>query len=585
MKSLFYLNKFLWKYRVLLSLGFSFVFIANIFALYPAEFVRKAFDNILNAIQKDNINNAIYILIIKYSLLIVVFAMLKGVFMYFMRQTIIVVSRKIEYDLKNEVYIKYQDLSKSFYQKNNTGDLMNKITEDIGRIRMYTGPGLMYTVNIATLFTLVITRMLMINLTLTLYVLIPLPILAISVYYVSSKINIKSEDVQKELSNLTTKAQEAFSGIKLVKIFTNEENSLKTFKRNCKVYTKKQLELAKTEAFFFPLVIIMIGISTILTIYIGGLESFKGNITSGNIAEFIIYINMLAWPIASIGWVTSLVQRAAASQKRINELLETPEEILNTVEKETKIEGDILFDNVSFIYKNTGIKALNNINITIKEKSSFGIFGKTGSGKSTLVDLICRVYDSSSGEIRFNKTEIKDLNLNSLREAIGYVPQDGYLFSGTVEENIIFGSEKRIKSEITDAAKKADIIEEISRLPNKFDTMIGERGVQISGGQKQRLAIARTLYKKPEIFIFDDCLSAVDANKEKNILQSLKKETQNKTVILVSHRISTLSDCDYIIVLEKGNIIEGGTHKELLIKKGLYYKIYLQQQNHPIYNN
>ena len=584
MNSLSYLNKFLWKHRFLLFLGVCFVIIANIFALYPAEFVRKAFDNILK-FGEEKTAKSIYHIIIKYSLLIIGFAILKGIFMYFMRQTIIVVSRKIEFDLKNEVYSKYQSLSKSFYQKNNTGDLMNRITEDISRVRMYVGPGIMYAINISTLFILVISKMINISLILSLYVMAPLPILAISVYYVSRNINTKSEKVQKELSNLTTKAQETFSGIRIIKIFTNEKNSVRSFIKNCTDYTKKQLDLVRVEALFFPLVITMIGVSTILTIYIGGLESFKGNISSGNIAEFIIYINMLAWPVASIGWVTSLTQRAAASQKRINDLLYNSEEGSNFTTKPTPIKGNISFKNVSFTYKNTGIKALDNINILIKEKSTFGIFGKTGSWKSTFVDLICRIHDTSSGEIKFDDTNIKNLNLNYLRDSIGYVPQDGYLFSGTIEENITFGSHKKTDSEIKTAAITSSILKEITRFPNKFNTLIGERGIQISGGQKQRLAIARVMYKKPKIYIFDDCMSAIDMKKEETILRNLKKETKNKTTILISHRISTLSHCDYIIVLNNGKIIESGTPEELLKKQEYYYTAFLKQQNKLTCNN
>ena len=573
MKHLKYLNKFLWKYRVLLLIGSFFVCIANIFALYPAEFVRKAFD----AILLEN-NNITYILI-KYTSLIILFAILKGVFMYFMRQTIIVMSRKIEFDIKNEIYIQYQKLERAFYKKNKIGDLMNRISEDVSRIRMYVGPGLMYAINIVILFSLVLYKMFSINITLTLYVLIPLPILAITVYFVSNKINYRSERVQNQLSKLTTIAQETYSGIKLTKSFNNQFNSWSLFLDACKKYTQKQLYLVKIEAFFFPLIITLIGSSTILTVYVGGIESLKGNITTGNIAEFIIYINMLAWPVASIGWVTSLIQRAAASQERINNFLLLNSEIKNTIDLKEYLSGDIIFNNVCFTYKNTNTRALKNISLNIKEGKSLGIFGKTGSGKSTIANLICRFYDTTEGEIMLNKTNIKNLDLTTLRSKIGYVPQDDYLFSGTIKENIIFGSDIVEEARIVEAIKNAEIFEEINNLSNGLETIIGERGVQLSGGQRQRLAIARALYKHSEIFILDDCLSAVDANKERKILENLKQLSKGKTNIIISHRVSSIKHAYNIIVLDKGRIIEQGSHKNLLEKKGFYYTIYNNQSN------
>ena len=573
MKHLKYLNKFLWKYRVLLLTGSFFVCIANIFALYPAEFVRKAFD----AILLEN-NNITYILI-KYTSLIILFAILKGVFMYFMRQTIIVMSRKIEFDIKNEIYIQYQKLERAFYKKNKIGDLMNRISEDVSRIRMYVGPGLMYAINIVILFSLVLYKMFSINITLTLYVLIPLPILAITVYFVSNKINYRSERVQNQLSKLTTIAQETYSGIKLTKSFNNQFNSWSLFLDACKKYTQKQLYLVKIEAFFFPLIITLIGSSTILTVYVGGIESLKGNITTGNIAEFIIYINMLAWPVASIGWVTSLIQRAAASQERINNFLLLNSEIKNTIDLKEYLSGDIIFNNVCLTYKNTNTRALKNISLNIKEGKSLGIFGKTGSGKSTIANLICRFYDTTEGEIMLNKTNIKNLDLTILRSKIGYVPQDDYLFSGTIKENIIFGSDIVEEARIVEAIKNAEIFEEINNLSNGLETIIGERGVQLSGGQRQRLAIARALYKHSEIFILDDCLSAVDANKERKILENLKQLSKGKTNIIISHRISSIKHAYNIIVLDEGRIIEQGSHKDLLEKKGFYYTIYNNQSN------
>lgn len=578
MKHLFYLNKFFWKYRTLLSIGTVFIIIANLFALYPAEFVRKAFDAVILSMNTGNSSNTSEILI-KYGSLIVLFAILKGIFMYCMRQTIIVISRKIEYDLKNEIYQQYQALSTSFYKKNKTGDLMNRISEDVSKVRMYLGPALMYAINIFILFLLVISKMLSISTTLTFFVLLPLPILAVSVYFVSSTMNKRSEKVQAQLSDITTVAQETFSGIKIIKSFSNEENALEVFMNSCKSYTKRQLELVKIEALFFPLIISMIGVSSVLTIYIGGLESFKGNISTGNIAEFIIYVNMLAWPVASIGWITSLVQRAAASQERINDFLLLTSDIENKTTEHTSIEGDIVFNEVNLSYTDTNIQALKNLSFRLKEGNTLGIFGKTGSGKSTIAKLVCRLYDTSTGSISFGNTNIKNLNLNSLRTAIGYIPQDGYLFSGTIRENIAFSSDTIDNQKIIEAAKKADILDEINNFKEGLDTIIGERGVQLSGGQRQRLAIARTFYKNPSLYIFDDCLSAIDATKEQRILKQLKVESKAKSSIIISHRISTLKDADKIIVLENGEITESGSHSELLSQKGFYFEMHQIQTN------
>ena len=576
MKHLRYLNIYLWKYKNILFLGLVFIFITNIFAIYPAEFVRNALNELIEKLNSQSNENSSFILL-KYGLLIVLFAVLKGVFLYMTRQTIIVMSRKIEYDLKNEVFDQYQQLSISFYKKNKTGDLMNRITEDITKVRMYLGPAVMYSINLIFLFSLVIYKMFSVSPTLTYYVLFPLPILAISVYFVSNRINKKSERVQAQLSTVTAVAQESFSGVRIIKSFTNEENTLRVFYQSCKEYTKRQIALIKIEAMFIPLIITLIGVSTILTIYIGGLEVFKGNITTGNIAEFIIYVNMLAWPVASVGWVTSLIQRAAASQERINEFLNISPNIENFVKEQTKITGNIEFKKVSLVYSDTDIQALNQISFKIKNGEQLGIFGKTGSGKTSIVNLICRLYDPNNGEIIIENKNIKSHNLNSLRSSIGYVPQDGYLFSGTIRDNISFSSDTFDENEIILAAKKAEILDEINSFPKKFDTVIGERGIQLSGGQRQRLAIARVFYKKPQLYIFDDCLSAIDANKEKKILNNLKKETSSNTTIIISHRISSLENSNNIIVLEKGKIIEEGSHKTLIKNKGFYSQIHVNQ--------
>ena len=578
MKHLKYLNKFLWNYRKTLFLGLCFIFITNIFAIYPAEFVRTALDSLLERLNGTE-NKGISLLLLKYGCLIVLFAILKGVFLYFTRQTIIVMSRKIEFDLKNEVFDQYQKLSIGFYKQNKTGDLMNRITEDISKVRMYLGPAIMYTINLSILFSLVIYKMCSVSIILSVYVLTPLPLLAISVYFVSNKINKKSEKVQAQLSTITAISQESFSGIRIIKSFTNEENSLNVFYESCKKYTQRQIELIKIEAMFIPLIITLIGISTVLIIYVGGLEVFKGNITTGNIAEFIIYVNMLAWPVASVGWVTSLIQRAAASQERINEFLQIKAEIQNTSNSKEPINGDIEFINVNLIYDDTKIKALDNLSFKINEGKQIGIFGKTGSGKTTIANLICRLYDVTNGAIMINNLDIKSTNLNTLRSSIGYIPQDGYLFSGTIRENISFADDLDNIEEVKIAAQKAEMLDEINSFPDKFNTVIGERGVQLSGGQRQRLAIARVFYKKPKIYIFDDCLSAVDANKEQKILKNLRIETKDKTTIIISHRVSTLEKSDNIIVLDNGAISEQGTHNELLKNKRFYSQIHVNQSN------
>ena len=590
MQHLKYLYKFLYTHKQKLFVGFFFVLVSNIFALYPAEFVRKAFDNILENTQNINYNNTDIDLvsisnkiILKYTSLILLFSVLKGVFMYYMRQTIIVVSRNIEFDLKNEIYQKYQELNLEFYKKNKTGDLMNRISEDVSKVRMAVGPGLMYTINITTLFFLVINKMLDINTKLTLFTLIPFPLLAISIYYVSNKINLRSEKAQKQLSKITATTQESYSGIEIIKSFNQQKNIIENFVSQCKNYTKKQIDLIKIEAFFFPLIIVLIGSSTLITIYVGGLESFNNNISTGNIAEFIIYINMLAWPIASIGWITSLLQRASASQERINNFLKIKPQIYQTNNKNTFIKGNIKFKDVSLTYNDTNIKALKNINLEINEGKTLGIFGKTGSGKTTILDLITRLYDSTSGEISLDNINIKKINLSTIRSHIGYVPQDGYLFSGTIKENIIFSSDIYNYDKMIEAAKYAEILEEIITFKDGFNTLVGERGVQLSGGQKQRLSIARVFYKNPSMYIFDDCLSAIDKQKSKNILINLNKKIKSKTSIIVSHKISSLKNLDNIIVLKKGKIIQTGTHK-ILIRKAGYYKDMFNKQSSNLEN-
>ena len=550
---------------------------SNFFALYPAEFVKVALDKVLASLKQTNNFNDIKSDIIKYSTLILLFSLGKGVFMFLMRQTIIVMSRKIEFDLKNEIYRKYQSLSMSFYSKNNTGDLMNRISEDVSRVRMYLGPAIMYFINISVLFSLVIFKMFSISKVLSLYVLAPLPILAISVFFVSSKINFKSDKVQKQLSRITSIAQENYSGIYILKSFAYEKLSLKKFRNNCNKYIKKQLDLIKIEALFYPLIVTLIGTSTLLTIYIGGIEASKGNITTGTIAEFIIYVNMLSWPVASVGWLTSLIQRAEASQKRINEFLSDDSTIKNFGKQKIVSTDEIEFKNVFFRYEKSKDYALKDISFKIKKGETLGIFGKTGSGKSTILALITRNYDLSNGDILFNKKPIYEYDLESLRRKFGYVPQDGYLFSGTIEENISYSSSKIDRKNLNLASINAAIDGEIKKFPKKYKTKIGERGVQLSGGQKQRISIARAFYTKPEIYILDDCLSAVDSITERKIVKNLNKLSSKTTSIVVSHRIMSLVKCDNIIVLDEGKIIESGTHTDLIKKNGFYFRMFTNQ--------
>ncbi len=552
---------------------------SNFFALYPAEFVKVTFDKVLEALEQARNFIDIKSEIIKYSMLIILFSLGKGVFMFLMRQTIIVMSRRIEFDLKNEIYNKYQNLSMSFYSKNNTGDLMNRISEDVSRVRMYLGPAIMYFINISVLFSLVIFKMFSISEVLSLYVLAPLPLLAISVFFVSSKINYKSDKVQIQLSRITSIAQENYSGIYILKSFAYEKSILKKFKINCDKYINKQLDLIKTEALFYPLIVTLIGTSTLLTIYIGGIEVSKGNITTGTIAEFIIYVNMLSWPVASIGWLTSLIQRAEASQKRINEFL-SDNSIVKNIGKQNLVSVDeIEFKNIFFKYEKSKNYALKDISFKLKKGETLGIFGKTGSGKSTILDLITRIHDLSQGEILFNNKPINKYDVKSLRKKFGYVPQDGYLFSGTIEENISYSSNKIDRKKLSLASTNAAVDGEINKFPNKYKTKIGERGVQLSGGQKQRISIARAFYTNPDIYIFDDCLSAVDSITERKIIKNLNKLSSKTTSIIVSHRILSLVKCDNILVFDDGKIIEEGTHSELLKNKGFYFKIYTNQSH------
>lgn len=584
MNDLKYLIKYYKKYRYRFFIGVFFVVISNIFALYPAKYTRMAFDKAKEAIDaQDQIAatadyGELTQTLIYFGVMVILFAILKGVFMFFMRQTIIVMSRMIEFDLKNEIYSHYQKLDLSFYKRNNTGDLMSRISEDVSRVRMFLGPATMYPINIISLFSLIVYTMLSINVKLTLFVLAPLPIMSISIFYISKVIHQKSERVQIQLSKLSTFSQETFSGIRIIKSFTNEKSNSKFFETETKNYLKENVSLARTNALFFPFMLLLIGLSTLLTIYIGGKEAIAGNITTGNIAEFIIYVNMLTWPMASIGWVTSIIQRADASQKRINEFLKTEPEIVNQNNSNSIIKGNIRFDKVSFTYPDTGIKAIDNISFELNLGSTLAIVGKTGSGKSTIAQLINRLIIPTKGEILIDEQKIESLNLYDLRNNIGFVPQESILFSDTISNNIAFGLKENNDFElIKQAAQKANVHENIMKFPKQYETKVGERGVTLSGGQKQRVSIARALIKSPQILIFDDCLSAVDTKTEDSILSSIKSESKDKTSIIISHRISTIKHADHIIVLNKGTVSEQGTHEELIKLNGIYFEMNSQQ--------
>ncbi|MEI6489070.1 MAG: ABC transporter ATP-binding protein [Bacteroidota bacterium] len=579
MNSLRHINKYFFKYKWRLLLGIGFVAISNFFAVYSVTFVRDAIDYLKDVEKLKAAGDNPYNQLLIYAGVIIGWALVSGFFLFLMRQTIIVMSRLIEKDLKNEIFDHYQRLDIGFYKRNNTGDLMNRISEDVSRVRMYIGPAIMYIVNTIITFTLTIGVMMEVDLKLTLYVLLPLPFLAISIYYVSNVINKKSTKVQEQLSDITTHAQEAFSGIKVLKAYGRENHSASVFEKLSIEYRKRTMELVKVESLFQPFMILLIGLSTIFTIYIGGMQAISGKITYGNIAEFIVYVNRLTWPIASLGWVTSLIQRAAASQTRINQFLETKPEIMNETEEQTEINGSIEFKNVSFSYADSGIQALKNISFSIPQNTSLAIIGRTASGKSTIANLLCRLYDVDSGEILIQGKNIRKHNLNSLRDQIGYVPQEVFLFSDTIANNISFSVDSGRKNinAIHEAAKNAAIYANIIEFPEKFETMVGERGITLSGGQKQRISIARAIIKQPQLLIFDDCLSAVDTQTEEEILSNLKKIMKNKTSIIISHRVSSVKNADHIIVLENGEIVEQGRHDELMEKQAIYFDLYKMQ--------
>ncbi|MES2107555.1 MAG: ABC transporter ATP-binding protein [Bacteroidota bacterium] len=587
MKDLAYLNKFFNKYRWRLIPGVLFVIISNIFGVLPAQVIRVAFDLVTENIavyrlfSGFNRQEVIYQIfgssLLLFGILVLVLALLRGLFLFFMRQTIILMSRHIEYDLKNEIYNHYQKLSLAFYRRHNTGDLMNRVTEDVTRVRMYLGPGIMYTINTVVLFIMAIIIMLTVNVRLAIWSVLPLPVLAIIIYYVNNTINHRSEKIQERLSALSSFVQENFSGIRVIKSYVREEYVMGKFAGESEDYKIHSMELAKVQAIFYPVMLLLVGMSNVLTMYVGGLEVMKGNITAGNIAEFLVYLNMLSFPVIALGWVTSLIQRAAASQKRINEFLDQQPEIISPDVPKRLISGRIEFNEVSFTYPDTGIQALKNVSFIANPGEMVAIIGRTGSGKSTIANLIMRMYDTTGGCILIDSEPITQLNLDSYRSQIGFVPQEVFLFSDTIANNIAFSADILEMDKVSQAAKDAAVYSNIMELDKGFETLIGERGVTLSGGQKQRVSIARALVKHPQVLIFDDCLSAVDTRTEEEILSNLGRNMLGKTSIIIAHRISTIKNADKILVMDNGEIIEQGNHDYLMGKKGTYFELYEKQ--------
>jgi len=578
MKELQHLNKYFLKYKGRLLLGILITIIAQIFALVAPKLIGNSLTTVDKYIKGEIKNiEIVESALLENILYIIGAAALASFFTFLMRQTIINISRYVEYDLKNEVYQQYQNLSTNFYKKNRTGDLMNRISEDVGKVRMYAGPAIMYSIRTITLFACLVPLMFITAPKVAVYTLVPLPILSFLIYKLSRAIQKRSTIVQQFLSKLSTFTQESFSGVSVIKAYGIEPEIKNTFDDMVVEGKTKNMNLVKVNAWFFPLMILLIGASSILVIYIGGLQYINGQIDVGVLAEFIMYVTMLTWPVATIGWVTSIVQQAEVSQKRINEFLKVEPEIQNLVTESTPIQGNIEFKNVSFTYDDTNIIALKNISFSLNMGETLAIVGKTGSGKTTVLDLISRMYDTSEGVIEIDNIPIKDVNLQSLRSAISIVPQDAFLFSETIQDNIKFGKEDATEEEVIAAAKFASVHKNIIGFNKGYDTILGERGITLSGGQKQRVSIARAIIKNPNILLLDDCLSAVDTETEEEILSNIEHMTQNKTTIIVSHRISSAKNADKIIVLDNGNIIQNGTYEDLIEKDGYFKELYLKQ--------
>jgi len=587
MKSLAYLNKFLYKYRWRLIPGILFVAISNVFGVLVPMVIRISFNMVAENISLYHLfsgfdRQVVIYNIFGYSMLlfggiVLALALIRGLFLFLMRQTIILMSRHIEYDLKNEIYDHYQLLSLAFYRRHSTGDLMNRVTEDVSRVRMYLGPGIMYTINTVTVFIITICFMLTVDVRLALFSIIPLPLLVVTIYYVNNIIHFRSEKIQQRLSSLSSFVQENFSGIRVIKSYVREDSIRSSFEGESENYKTHSMALVRVQALFFPIMLLLVGLSNVIIMYVGGIEVMKGTITAGNIAEFIVYLNMLTFPVMSLGWVTSLIQRAAASQKRINEFLHEQPEIVSPNVAPHLVKGRIGFDKVSFIYPDTGIQALRDVSFTAEPGQMIAIIGRTGSGKSTIANLIMRMYDCTGGSIMIDHQRVQHLNLENYRSQVGFVPQEVFLFSDTIANNIAFSADVLDMPRVEQAARDAAVYHNIKELEKGFETLIGERGVTLSGGQKQRVSIARAIVKQPQILIFDDCLSAVDTRTEEEILNNLGNIMQGKTSIIISHRISTIKNADKILVMDNGSIVEQGTHDELMQLKHVYFELYEKQ--------
>ncbi|MBL0015774.1 MAG: ABC transporter ATP-binding protein [Bacteroidetes bacterium] len=590
MKALGRLNKYIWRYKGLLLFGIFCVLVSNLFGIYPPQVVRSAIDLVgdlvkINALHegfeaKASVVSLISGSLIIFSVLTISLALLRGVFLFLMRQTLIVMSRRVEFDLRNDMYAHYQDLSLSFYRKNRTGDLMARITEDVGRVRMYLGPGIMYTINTVSLMVIVVATMMTVNPQLTLFTILPLPLLSVLIYYVESKVLKRSDKIQEQMSRLTAFTQEIYSGIRVTKAYTREKDFGKKFASESQEYHQRSMQLIRLNAYFFPAVMILVGLSTALLVWVGAEKVIGGSLTVGNIAEFIIYVNMLTFPIISIGWVTSLTQRAAASQKRINEFLDEKSEIVFPENDFQITQARIEFDKVSLSYPATGFEALHDVSFTLLPGQKLGIIGPTGSGKSSLCNLIPRLFDATSGTIRIDGRDIRDYSKTNLRNEIGYAPQDVFLFSESIFDNVAFGLPGATQEQVALATQRSGVYENIMGFAEGFQTVIGERGVTLSGGQKQRVALARAWIRDPKLLILDDSMSAVDTKTEEMILGHLRQariDRPEMAVIMVSHRVSTIQDADLIIVIDGGRILEQGNHAALLAQEGYYSVIHNKQ--------
>ena len=588
MRALTAVNPFIHRYKWHFLGGMLFVVLSTLLTIFPAQLVRYAFDLVSEGIDLYHLfagtrtQSEVYDLfgrnVLFYGVLIIVLALLRGIFLFFMRQTLIVMSRLIENDQKNQVYLHYQSLPLSFYRRHSTGDLMSRISEDVGRVRMYLGPGIMYFLQLVVLFVLIVPLMLLVNVKLTLYTLAPLPVLSVSIFYVNNLIERKSDQIQRSLAAMTTFTQEAFSGIRVLKSFSRQADSHAQFTKASNEYKEKSLSLNFVNSLFFPLILFLIGLSTLITVWVGGQEVIRGTITTGTIAEFLIYVNLLTWPVTALGWTSSLVQRAEASQARINEFLDQKTDIVSRQNLQHEMQGDIVFKNVSFTYPDTGIRALRDVSFRIRPGQTLAVIGNTGSGKSTIAALLCRLYDVTAGQVEIDGLDVRDYALDNLREQIGYVPQDVFLFSDSIRHNINFGLNDPSEEKMLQAARDAAVYDNIVAFPEGFDTKVGERGITLSGGQKQRVSMARALVKEPKILILDDSLSAVDTKTENTILGALQRIMADRTSLIISHRVSSVKLADHILVLDDGTIVQHGTHEALMAEpEGLYRALYERQ--------